>query len=193
MENTTQDTLETSDSKIVLQKNLTLFNSITLVVGSVIGSGIFISSSSVLKQTGSIGLTLIVWINCGLISLFGSLCYAELGTMIPSSGGEYIYIMKAFGSLAAFVRIWIELVVIRPSLNAIVALTFGIYLLKPIYPVISYMAVLSKVQIIETNAIAIVNYFSLFFIAARHDHMPMIINTVNTKFKTPIVAMIITV
>ena len=70
-------------------------------------------------------MSFIVWVACGVFSMIGAYCYAELGTMITKSGADYAYINYAFGPVMAFVRLWVECVVIRPCLIAIVALTSG--------------------------------------------------------------------
>ena len=72
------------------------------MVGVMIGSGIFVSPRYVLLHSGSVGVTLMVWISSGVMAMFGALCYCELGTMIQRSGGEPTYIREALGPLAGF-------------------------------------------------------------------------------------------
>lgn len=125
---------EKGEQKIALKKNVSVINGIGLIVGTVIGSGIFLSPTSILSETNSIGSSLLVWLGCGLLALFGSLCYAELGTMITKSGGEYSYLMAAFGRIPAFLFAWTSVLIIRPASGAIIALTFAEYVAKPFYP-----------------------------------------------------------
>jgi amino acid permease len=116
-----------------LRKSLTLFNGISMIIGCIIGSGIFVSPTGVQKEAGSIGISLIIWLTSGIFATFGAWSYAELGTMIKKSGGDYAYIMDAFGPFLAFMRLWIEAMVVRPCTCTIVALTFAIYILKPFF------------------------------------------------------------
>ncbi|CAM4615483.1 hypothetical protein PO909_007016 [Leuciscus waleckii] len=119
--------------KVELGKKVTLLRGISIIIGTIIGAGIFISPKGVLKNSGSVGMSLVVWIACGILSLFGALSYAELGTCIKKSGGHYTYILEAFGPQVAFVRLWADMIAIRPAGFAVTALAFGRYILEPIF------------------------------------------------------------
>ncbi|XP_012287616.1 Y+L amino acid transporter 2 isoform X1 [Orussus abietinus] len=125
---------EGDEKEIKLEAKMSLVNGVTVIVGSIIGSGIFISPTGVLKYTGSVNASLLVWTASGIFSMVGAYCYAELGCMIRKSGADYAYIMETFGPFMAFVRLWIECMIVRPCSQAIVALTFSIYVLKPVFP-----------------------------------------------------------
>lgn len=119
---------------ISLKPKMSLLNGCTVIVGSIIGSGIFVSPKGVLTGTGSVGASILVWITCGVFSTIGAYCYAELGCMITKTGADYAYIMESFGPFVAFLRLWVECMIVRPCSQAIVALTFAFYVLRPIFP-----------------------------------------------------------
>jgi L-type amino acid transporter 5 len=131
---TSDSSSATGSETVRLKRNLGLFNGISLIVGVIVGSGIFVSPKGVLIESGSVGAALLVWIICGVICLIGALCMAELGTLITSSGGMYAYIQTAFGDFAGFVYLWTAMLVIFPAANAVIALACGYYILQPLFP-----------------------------------------------------------
>ncbi|POS85105.1 hypothetical protein EPUL_003817, partial [Erysiphe pulchra] len=111
-------------------KNLTYLNGLSLIVGSVIGSGIFSSPSQVNINTGSAGASLIVWIVAGILAWTGASSYAELGGAIPLNGGAQVYLAKIFGEIFGFLFTWCAIVVLKPGSAAIVSIVMGEYLVR---------------------------------------------------------------
>jgi basic amino acid/polyamine antiporter, APA family len=109
-----------NDDSQTLPRVLGLFSAVTVVVGSIIGSGIFLKTGNVATALGSFGPIIGVWIGVGVITLCGSLALAELAAMMPHAGGPYVYLREAFGPLSAFLWGWTEFWVVRTgSLGAL--------------------------------------------------------------------------
>jgi basic amino acid/polyamine antiporter, APA family len=106
------------------------FDAVTVVVGGIIGSGIFLKPSEVARDLDSFGLIISVWVIVGLITLCGALTLAELAAMLPQAGGPYVYLREAFGRLPAFLWGWTELWIIRTGSVGALATATVIYLNK---------------------------------------------------------------
>nr|VZI33326.1 unnamed protein product [Spirometra erinaceieuropaei] len=105
---------------VKMEKTIGLVQGITILIGSIIGSGIFVSPTGILVSVKSVGASLVLWVACG--------------TMIHRSGGDYAYILEAFGPFFGFLRLWVEVVVVRPAILAVIAKTFAKYMIQPIFP-----------------------------------------------------------
>ncbi|KAI9825628.1 MAG: hypothetical protein M1832_000972 [Thelocarpon impressellum] len=113
-------------------KSLTYLNGLSLVVGLIIGSGIFSSPSQVNAHAGSPGASLIVWAVAGTLAWTGAASYAELGGAIPLNGGSQVYLAKIFGELAGFLFTWCAVGVLKPGSAAIIAIIFGEYMVRAV-------------------------------------------------------------
>uniref|UniRef100_A0A1A9UUZ9 b(0,+)-type amino acid transporter 1 n=1 Tax=Glossina austeni TaxID=7395 RepID=A0A1A9UUZ9_GLOAU len=151
-----------TNDAIHLQRRVGLFSGVALIVGTMIGSGIFVSPSGLLVRTGSVGVSFIIWLACGLLSLLGALAYAELGTMNTSSGAEWAYFMDAFGPAPAFLFSWVSTLVLKPSQMAIICLSFAQYAVEafvsecdPPMSVVKMVALLAIVMILFVNCYSV--------------------------------------
>jgi amino acid transporter len=111
-------------------KTLTYLNGLSLVVGLIIGSGIFSSPAQVNSHVGSPGAALVVWAISGLLAWTGAASYAELGGAIPLNGGAQIYLAKIFGEVVGFLFTWSAILVLKPGGAAIIAIIFGEYIVR---------------------------------------------------------------
>ncbi|XP_069405115.1 asc-type amino acid transporter 1 isoform X3 [Ovis canadensis] len=123
-----------TSERVALKKEIGLVSACTIIIGNIIGSGIFISPKGVLEHSGSVGLALFVWVLGGGITALGSLCYAELGVAIPKSGGDYAYVTEIFGGLAGFLLLWSAVLIMYPTSLAVISMTFSNYVLQPVFP-----------------------------------------------------------
>ena len=122
-----------------LVRGLSLPATTALVVGTVIGTGVFIKTAIMAQDTGSAAVVLIAWIAAGVLSMCGALTYAELGAMLPHAGGEYVYLRRAYGELAAFLFGWMRFVVAGTGSIAILGVGFATFL-SAIFPLTSVWA-----------------------------------------------------
>jgi basic amino acid/polyamine antiporter, APA family len=111
-----------------LLRSLGMVDASAIVIGIVIGSGIFVLPNLIAKELPS-GIAIVsVWTVSGVLSFFGALAYAELGAMIPATGGQYVYIREAYGPLWAFVCGWTFMLAVLAGGTAWLTVTFSIYL-----------------------------------------------------------------
>src|ERR1700737_592162 len=113
-----------------------LFDGTMIVVGSMIGSGIFIVAAGISRQTGSPGGLLLTWILTGLLTIFAAISYGELAGMFPRAGGQYVYLREAYSPLWGFLYGWTLFLVIQTGTIAAVAVGFARYL-GVLFPAIS--------------------------------------------------------
>src|SRR5579884_3350135 len=107
-----------------LPRALGLRHAIAIVVGTIIGSGIFLVPKEMMQAVGSAKLVYLAWFVGGVLSLFGALTYAELGALKPGSGGEYIYVRDGYGPLAGFLYGWTWFAIAKPA--SIGSVTLGL-------------------------------------------------------------------
>ena len=119
------DKTSNSGSSSSFQRSLTLLDGSLLVIGSMIGSGIFIVSADISRQLGSAGWLIAVWLLSGFITLAAALSYGELSGMYPKAGGQYVYLREAFGKLYGFLYGWSFFAVIQTGTIAAVGVGFA--------------------------------------------------------------------
>ena len=110
-----------------LLKGLGLLDATTIVMGSMIGSGIFIVSADIARQVRSPGLLIVTWVVTAVLTVIAALSYGELAAMMPQAGGQYVYLREAFGPLSGFLYGWTLFLVIQTGTIAAVAVAFAKY------------------------------------------------------------------
>src|SRR5262245_61390686 len=173
-------------------RGLGLYDSTMVVVGSMIGSGIFIVSADMARTIGSPGWLLVAWIVTGLLTVVGALSYGELAAMMPRAGGQYVYLREAFSPLWGFLYGWTLLLVIQTGTIAAVAVGFARYtgvlipwfsesrfLINPIRLGSGYAISLSTAQLLGLAMIAL-----LTFMNTRGLRLGKIVQNIFTTAKT---------
>src|SRR6202161_4851310 len=116
----------TTDTGFV--RGLGLFDSTMIVIGSMIGSGIFIVSADIARQTGSAGGLLLAWIITGVLTVSAALSYGELAAMMPHAGGQYVYLRESYSPLWGFLYGWTLFLVIQTGTIAASSIGFSRYI-----------------------------------------------------------------
>ena len=111
------DSKNSSENKngVQLKRNMSVLGGISIVVGSMIGSGIFVSPTGIIAMSESIGSALIIWVICGFMATVSALCYIELGLIVEESGGEYSYCLRAYNELIGFLIGWTNIILCKPA------------------------------------------------------------------------------
>jgi APA family basic amino acid/polyamine antiporter len=137
------------------RKTLSVVDGVALIIGVVLGTGIFKTPSLVAANTGDNLVFFLTWFLGGAISLIGALCYAELAATYPHSGGDYHYLSRAFGQDVGFLFGWARMTVIQPGSIAMLAFVFGDYLSQLLPPFFSppFCAILAVVVMTSINVI----------------------------------------
>ncbi len=128
----------TPNPKPTLSRDLGVSHATALVVGTLIGSGIFLVPAEMMQAVGSAGLVYLAWMVGGVLSFAGALTYAELGAMKPHSGGEYVYIRDAYGPLPGFLYAWTTFAISKPA--SIATITTGIVLVLGTFPGLAFLS-----------------------------------------------------
>ncbi|MGZ5221673.1 MAG: amino acid permease, partial [Chitinophagaceae bacterium] len=169
------------------KRTLNLFDTVMLVSGSMIGSGIFIVSADMMRVLGSPFLVLFCWILSGVITLFAALSYGELAGMMPDAGGQFIYLKRAYGKLTAFVYGWTVFTVIQTGVIAAVAVAFARFVgvLIPFFDEKNIILSVSggRFTVSTTQILGIASIFFLTFLNSRGINNGKIIQRVFTSAK----------
>ncbi len=149
--------------KHFLQKRVNLFDGISFVAGSMIGSGIFIVSADIARNVGSPGWLLMVWLITGVITIIGAVSYGELAAMMPKVGGQYVYLKEAYHPLVGFLFGWTTFLVIQCGSIAAVAVAFAKFS-GVLVPWISERNVIFRAGPLDFNSTQLVAILSIAFL-----------------------------
>src|SRR3982750_4824779 len=115
-----------TDDKYTLIRGLGLVAAVSVIIGNVIGTGVFLKARVMTCNVGTPGWVVIAWIAAGLLSLAGALTYAELTAMKPQAGGEYVFLRDAYGRVASFLFGWMQMFIAKPGSQAAASMAFAI-------------------------------------------------------------------
>lgn len=146
-----------------MSKKLNLLDSTMLVMGSMIGSGIFIVSASMLRDLGSIENLLLAWVITGVLTFLGALSYAELGASMPKAGGQYIYLKEAYGKLFGFLYGWTLFTVIQTGTIAAVAVAFAKFT-GVLFPIVSEKNILFQLGSFKISSVQVLGIAVLWLL-----------------------------
>ncbi len=145
------------------KKELGLLDGTMLVVGSMIGSGIFIVSADIVRQVGSAGWLLAIWLLTSLITIIAAVSYGELSAMFPKAGGQYVYLKEAYGKLIGFLYGWSFFAVIQTGTIAAVGVAFSKFAAY-LYPPLSDENILFEISFFKLNAAQVVSIVTIIFL-----------------------------
>jgi APA family basic amino acid/polyamine antiporter len=167
------------------KRELGLLDGTMLVVGSMIGSGIFIVSADIARQVGSAGWLILIWLISGLITMIAAVSYGELSAMFPKAGGQYVYLKEAYNKLIAFLYGWSFFAVIQTGTIAAVGVGFSKFAAY-LYPPLSDENILYELGAFKLNAaqiVSIITIILLTYINSRGVKNSKILQTVLTVIK----------
>ncbi|SHN21072.1 APC family permease [Flavobacterium xinjiangense] len=167
------------------KRELGLLDGTMLVVGSMIGSGIFIVSSDMVRQLGSAGWLIAMWVLTGVITVIAAVSYGELSAMFPKAGGQYVYIKEAYGKLVGFLYGWSFFAVIQTGTIAAVGVAFAKFAAY-LYAPLSDKNILYEIGDFKLNAaqiVSIITIILLSYINSRGVKNSKILQTVLTVIK----------
>jgi APA family basic amino acid/polyamine antiporter len=147
----------------LLKKRVNLFDGISFVAGSMIGSGIFIVSADIARSVGSPGWLMVVWLITGIITVIGALSYGELAAMMPDVGGQYVYLRESYHPLIGFLFGWTTFLVIQCGSIAAVAVGFAKFS-GVLFPWISEKNVMFHIGSLQVNTTQLVGMGMILFL-----------------------------
>ena len=147
----------------MLKKRVNLFDGVSMVAGGMIGSGIFIVSADIARSVGSPGWLMVVWLITGIMTVIGALSYGELAAMMPSVGGQYVYLRESYHPLIGFLFGWTTFLVIQCGSIAAVSVGFAKFS-GVIFPWVSENNILLQVGALKINSTQMVGMLLIVFL-----------------------------